>query len=142
MSLPSSRHISFNANSFENTFWFKGSDSGTTVHLKEGEVISIRIEVAADGGGTVKNCFIHVTRLSFSDALLSGVELSAVQIFTQLKFAANVAKWSVNVPFSHFSAELTHVVADKNILVRIKGGQPEKTLGLNFGERLDIEVEV
>ena len=67
---------------------------------------------------------------------------SAVQIFTQLKFAANVAKWSVKVSFSHFTAELTHVVADKNILVRIKYGKPEKTLDLNFGETLDVEVEV
>ncbi|XP_067024885.1 uncharacterized protein [Acropora muricata] len=69
----------------------QGSDSGKTVHLKEGAVTSIRIEVAADGGRTIKNYFIHVTRLSFSNASLSAVELSAVSDLYS-KFAANVAR--------------------------------------------------
>ena len=72
-------------------FDLKGSDSGKTVHLKEGAVTSIRIEVAADGGRTVKNYFIHVTRLSFSNASLSAVELSAVSDLYS-KFAANVTR--------------------------------------------------
>ena len=77
----------------------------------------------------------------FSDASLSGVELSAVKNLYP-KFATSIARWSVNVHFSCFSAEVTHVVADKNVLVRIKGGQPEKTLALNFGDTLDAVVGV
>ena len=72
-------------------FELKGTDSGKTVHLKEREVTSLKIEVVADGGGTVKNYFIHVSRLSFSDASLSVVELSAVSNLYP-KFAANVAR--------------------------------------------------
>ena len=118
----------------------KGSDGGKTVLLKEGEVTSIKVEVTAEDGRTVKNYFIHVTRLSSSDASLSGLQLSAVSNLCP-KFASNVTSYSVNVPFSCSSVKVTPVVADKNAVVRIKGGQSEEIVGLNFGETV-VEVEV
>ena len=121
-------------------FNFKGSDGEKTVLLKEEEITSIKVEVTAEDGRTVKNFFVHVTWLSSSDVSLSGLELSAVSNLCP-KVASDVTSYSANVPFSCSSVEVTPVIADKNTLVRIKGGQTEEIVCLNFGETL-VEVEV
>ena len=118
----------------------KGSDGGKTVLLKAGEVTSIKVEVTAEDGRTDKNYFIHVTRLSPSDASLSGLELSTASNLSP-KFASNITSYSVNVPLSCSSVRVTPVVADKKTVVRIKGGESEGIVGLNFGETL-VKVEV
>ena len=108
--------------------------------MKAGEVTSIKVEVTAEDGRTDKNYFIHVTRLSPSDASLSGLELSTASNLSP-KFASNVTSYSVNVPFSCSSVRVKPVVADKKTVVRLKGGESEGIVGLNFGESL-VKVEV
>ena len=47
-----------------------------TVFSMDGEITSIKVEVTAEFGRTVKNYFIHVTQLSSRDASLSGFKVA------------------------------------------------------------------
>lgn len=66
---------------------------------------------AAEDGSTIKNYFIHVTRLSASDASLSELKLSIGLLSPN--FASNITSYSTFVPFSCSSVEITPAVADK-----------------------------
>ncbi|XP_068729619.1 uncharacterized protein [Montipora capricornis] len=122
------------------SYCISGSGGGKTVILKEGEVTSVKIEVTAEDGSTNKNYFIHVTRLSSSDASLSDLKLSVVTNLCP-KFASNVASYSSSVPFNFSSVEVAPVAADKKTAVKINGRDSKETVYLNYGETL-VEVEV
>ncbi|EDO25403.1 predicted protein, partial [Nematostella vectensis] len=59
------------------SYAISGSGGGKTVSLKEGEVTTIKIEVSAEDGSTIKNYYIYANRLSASDAFLSELKLSS-----------------------------------------------------------------
>lgn len=102
----------------------QGSGGGKTVPLKEGEVTPVKIEVTAEDGSTIKNYFIHVTRLSASDASLSELKLSVGLLSPN--FASKITNYSAFVPFSCSSVEVTPAVADKKTaeqLLQITGSQ-------------------
>lgn len=108
--------------------------------LKEGEVTPVKIEVTAEDGSTIKNYFIHVKRLSASDASLTDLKLSVVANLCP-NFASNVTSYSTSVPFSCSSVEVTPVVAYKKTAVKVNGGESKETIVLNYGETV-VEIEV
>lgn len=108
--------------------------------MKEGEVTSVKIEVTAEDGCTIKNYFIHVTRLSASDASLTDLKLSVVANLVP-NFASSVTSYSTSVPFSCSSVEVSPVVADKKTAVKVDGGESKETIVLNYGETV-VEIEV
>ena len=118
----------------------KGSGGGKTVPLKEGEVTSIKIEVTAEDGSTIKNYFIHATRLSASDASLTDLKLSVVTNLCP-NFSSSVTNYSTSVPLSCSSVEVTPVVADKKTAVKVNGGESKETIVLNYGDTV-VEIEV
>ena len=85
--------------------FIQGSGGGKTVALKEGEITPVKIEVTAEDGSTVKNYFIHVTRLSASDASLTDLKLSILGSLSP-DFASNITSYSAFVPFSCSSVEV------------------------------------
>ena len=119
---------------------FQGSGGGKTVPLKEGEVTSVKIEVTAEDGSTNKNYFVHVTRLSASDASLTDLKLS-VSVNLCPDFASNIKNYSTSVPFSCSSVEVTPIFADKKTLVKVNGVNSKEPIALNYGETI-VEIEV
>lgn len=118
----------------------QGGGGGKTVDLTEGQVTSIKVEVCAEDGSTIKNYFIHATRLSASDASLTDIKYSTGEISPQ--FAANIQNYTLSVPFSSSSIEITPLAADKKTSLKLNGSENLKEeIQLNFGEtQVDIEV--
>lgn len=118
----------------------QGSGGGKTVALKEGEVTAVKIEVTAEDGSTIKNYFIHATRLSASDASLTDLKLSVLCRLCP-DFASNITSYSAFVPFTCSSVEVIPSVADKKTAVKVNGGESKDPITLNHGETV-VEVEV
>ena len=107
--------------------------------MKEGEVTSIKVEVTAEDGSTIKNYFTHVTRLSASDASLTGIKLSSGDLFPA--FDAKLINYSANVSCCCDSLCITPLAADKKTAVKVNGLDAKEVVALNYGEtRVSIDV--
>ena len=119
--------------------FFEGGDELKSVLLKEGEVTSIKIEVTAEDGSTIKNYFVLVTRLLASDASLSGIGLSCGQLSPI--FDAKLTNYLANVSFHCDSFVITPVAADKKTTIKVNDHDPKQVVPLNCGEtKAVIEV--
>ena len=98
----------------------------------------MKVEVTAEDGSTIKNYFVHVTRLSASDASLTDLKLLGSLC---PDFSPSILSYTASFPFSCSSIEINPVVADKKATVKVNGNDPKIPLVLNYGETV-AEVEV
>ena len=107
--------------------------------LKEGQITSIKIEVTAEDGSTIKNYFVHATRLSPSDASLAELKVSVGQLTPP--FNPQFTNYTVDVSCSCSSLAVTPSAADKKTSLKLNGSELKDPISLNWGEtRIEIEV--
>ena len=99
--------------------------------LKEGTVTVITVEVTSEDG-TIKNYVINATRLSSSDASLSGITLSSGTLLPS--FNPNCTLYTSTTPYHIPTIEVRPMAPDKGIDVVVRDNPDRKPMPLNCGE--------
>ena len=96
--------------------------------------------MTAEDGSTIKNYFVHATRLSPSDASLSGLGVSNGQLSPQ--FDPQITSYSVTVPYFCVGITISPSTADKKTELKLNGGGNfAEPIPLNYGEtKVNVEV--
>lgn len=116
----------------------QGSNGGKTVPLQEGSVTIITVEVTAEDG-TIKSYVINATRLSSSDASLSGITLSSGTLSPP--FNPGCTQYTSTIPHHISSIHVKPVAPDKGTGVVVRDNSDGKPSELNYGET-NIYIDV
>ena len=98
----------------------------------------ITVEVTSEDG-TIKNYTINATRLSSSDASLSGISISSGTLLPP--FNPNCILYTSTTPYHISSIEVKPTAPDKGIGVAVRNSPDGKALELNCGET-NIYIDV